>query len=120
MSRRSLYRSLRAPAATLGAAVMAAFIAVPALASPATRPASHAEHAALIAAFSAQDGNASEVRSVNISRSSSSLAVLCVHTPEGGPEAAVFHRSGRSWHLTSAGRPGASGNAAERRLERVC
>ena len=66
--------------------------------------ASRAEHAALMAAFSAQDGNASEVRSVNISRSGPALAVLCVRTPEADPEAAVFHRSGRSRRLTSSGR----------------
>ena len=57
---------------------------------------------------------------MNISRSNPALAVLCVRTPEAGPEAAVFHRSGRSWRLTSSGRPGASGSAGERRLERVC
>jgi hypothetical protein len=120
MARTSPQRSLRTPAAILASAVIVALLAAAALASSATRPASRAEHAALISAFSAQDGNASEVRSVNISRSNSALAVLCVHTPEGGPEAAVFRRSGRSWRLSSAGRPGASGNAAERRLERVC
>ena len=73
-----------------------------------------------MSAFAEQDGNPSEIRSVQISRSNSSIAVVCVKTPEGGPQDAVFHRYGRSWKLTSTGRPGTTGSASERRLEHVC
>ena len=115
------HSTIRRGAGVGGAAVLSlALAASAALASSPARPASHSEHAALVAAFAKQDGNPSEIRSVQISRSNSSIAVVCVKTPEGGPQDAVFHRYGRSWKLTSSGRPGTTGSASERRLEHVC
>ena len=113
--------TLRRATAVIGACALALTVAASAaFASSLTRPASHSEHAALVAAFAKQDGNPSEIRSIQISRSNSSIAVICVKTPEGGPQDAVFHRSGRSWKLTSAGRPGTTGTSTERRIEHVC
>jgi hypothetical protein len=101
-------------------ALALAMLAPAAYGASVARPATRSEHAALVAAFGSQDGNTSEIRSIYVSRSNSALAVVCVRTPEGGPEAAVFHRTGRSWRLRSSGRPGSTGSATERRLELVC
>ena len=110
----------RGGGAIAASALALAIAATAALASSPARPATHSEHSALVSAFAKQDGNPSEIRSVQISRANSSIAVVCVKTPEGGPQDAVFHRYGRSWKLTSSGRPGTTGSASERRLEHVC
>ncbi len=110
----------RAAGALLFTVLALVLLAQAAYAASVARPATRAERAALVAAFASQDGNTAEIRSIQISRSNSTLAVVCVRTPEAGPEAALFRRSGRSWRLHSSGRPGTSGSSAERRLELAC
>lgn len=73
-----------------------------------------------MAAFTANDGSSSEVHGVYVSRSSSSLAVVCVHTPEAGSQAYVFSHSRRSWRYTTSGPVGRAGNTTDRRLEQAC
>jgi hypothetical protein len=73
-----------------------------------------------MAAFTAGDGNSSEVRGVYVSRSSSSLAVVCVRTPEAGSQAFVFSHVRRSWRYVTSGPAGRAGNTADRRLEQAC
>ena len=73
-----------------------------------------------MASFTANDGNSSEVHGVYVVRSNSSLAVVCVRTPEAGIQAFVFGRVKRSWYYLTSGSVGHAGNAADRRLEGAC
>jgi len=88
--------------------------------SGSARPATKSERSAIMASFTANDGSSSEVHGVYVSRSNSSLAVVCVRTPEAGIEAFVFDRVQRSWRYATSGSVGRAGNSAERRLERAC
>lgn len=87
--------------------------------SGARRP-GKSQHAAIVAAFTASDGNASEVHGVFVSRSHPGLAVVCVHTPEAGKLAFVFAHRKRSWRYVTSGRVGKAGNSTQRALERAC
>ena len=73
-----------------------------------------------MATFTANDGNSSEVHGVYVSRSNSSLAVVCVRTPEAGSQAFVFRHSQRSWRYVTSGPVGHAGNPPDRRLEQAC
>jgi hypothetical protein len=84
------------------------------------RPATKSERTAIMASFTANDGSASEVRGVYVSRSDSNLAVVCARTPEAGPRAYVLGRVRHSWRYVTSGRPGTAGNTADRRLEQAC
>ena len=84
------------------------------------RPATRAERAAVDAVFAREDGSASMVRSVFVSRANSALAVACVRTPEAGTLAYVYTRSRGRWHYATSGRPARAGNVADRQLERAC
>jgi len=84
------------------------------------RPATKSERSAIMAAFTANDGSSSEVHGVYVSRSNSSLAVVCVRTPEAGTQAYVFRHAQRSWRYVTSGPVGRSGNTADRRLEQAC
>ncbi len=85
--------------------------------SSSVRPATRSERSAIMAAFTANDGSSAEVRGVYVSRSSSSLAVVCVRTPEAGSQAFVFHHVQRSWRYVTSGPVGRAGSLAYRRLE---
>jgi hypothetical protein len=89
-------------------------------AGSASKPAAGATRSAVLKAFSAADGNASEVRGVYLSRSNAALAAVCEKTPEAGYRAYVFAHVHGSWRLTVLGVPGRAGNAADRQLERAC
>lgn len=89
-------------------------------ASSGARPAGRSERSAIVSAFTASDGNSSEVRGVYVSRSNSSLAVVCARTPEAGTQAYVFHHVQRSWRYVTSGRVGRAGNAVDRSLEQAC
>ncbi len=89
-------------------------------ASPSARPATKSERSAIVAAFTANDGSSAEVSGVYVSRSDSSLAVVCTRTPEAGTQAFVFHHTQRSWRYLTSGRAGHAGNSADRRLEQAC
>jgi hypothetical protein len=105
----------------IAAIVMALMPAASALAtSSSARAATKSEHAAIMAAFTANDGSSSEVRGVYLSRSNSSLAVVCVRTPEAGSQAYVFRHAQRSWHYVTSGPVGRAGNSADQRLEQAC
>jgi hypothetical protein len=94
---------------------------VTALASSASaRPATRSERSALLAAYRANDGSTSGVRGAYVSRSNSTLGVVCVRTPERGTQAFVFGRVHRSWRYLTSGSPGRVGSAADRSLERAC
>jgi len=84
------------------------------------RGATKSERSAIMAAFTANDGSASEVHGVYVSLSNSSLAVVCVRTPEAGTQAFVFRHASRSWRYVTSGSAGSAGSAADRRLERAC
>ncbi len=73
-----------------------------------------------MASFTANDGSSSEVHGVYVSRSNSSLAVVCVRTPEAGIQAYVFGHARRSWRYLTSGSVGHAGNSADRRLEGAC
>jgi hypothetical protein len=73
-----------------------------------------------MASFIANDGGSSGVRGVYVSQSNSSLAVVCLRTPEAGSQAFVFRRAGRSWRYVTNGPTGRTGRPADRRLERAC
>ena len=88
--------------------------------SSSARPAAKSERTAIMAAFTANDGNSSEVHGVYVSRSNSSLAVVCVRTAEAGSQAFVFHHSRRPWRYVTSGPVGRAGNTADRRLEQAC
>lgn len=84
------------------------------------RPATKSERSAIMASFTANDGSSSEVHGVYVSRSNSSLAVVCVRTPEAGTQAFVFRHVSRSWRYVTSGSAGSAGSPADRRLERAC
>lgn len=84
------------------------------------RPATKSERSAIMASFTANDGSSSGVHGVYVSLSNSSLAVVCVHTPEAGIDAFVFGRVKHSWRYVTSGSVGHAGNAADRRLEGAC
>jgi hypothetical protein len=101
--------------------VLTSIFAVSALAGGSSaRPATRAERAAIMRSFAANDGNSSAVSGVYVSRSNSSLAVVCERTPEAGARAYVFDRTHGSWHYLAGGSPGHAGNSADQRLERAC
>jgi len=89
-------------------------------ATPSARPATRSERAAILKAFTANDGSPYGVHGVYVSRSNSSLAVVCVHTPEAGIQGFVFGRLHGSWRYVTSGRAGRAGNFADRRLEHAC
>jgi hypothetical protein len=84
------------------------------------RPAGKSQHAAIVAAFKAGDGNPAEVHGVFVSRSHPGLAVVCVHTPEAGKRAFVFALRKSSWRYVTSGLVGRAGNSTQRALERAC
>jgi hypothetical protein len=88
--------------------------------SSSSRPATKSERSAIMATFTANDGSASEVHGVYVSRSNSNLAVVCARTPDAGPQAFVFRHAQRSWLYVTSGSPGSAGSSADRRLERAC
>ena len=83
------------------------------------RPATKSERSAIMASFTANDGSASEVHGVYVSRSNSSLAVVCIHTPEAGTQAFVLRHNRRSWRYVTSGAIGSVGTPTDRRLERA-
>jgi hypothetical protein len=106
---------------TLLAALLVAINASTALASSSSaRPATRSERSAIVGAFTANDGNSSEVHGVYVSRSNSSLAVVCVRTPEAGVQAYVFGRSRHAWRYLTSGAVGRVGSSSDRRLEQAC
>lgn len=118
-------RRPRRPRATrIGALVAAAALSVAlapaALASGGTRTATHSERSAILKVLKANDGSTSGVTGVYVSRSNSALAIVCERSPEGGPEAYVFTRSGSHWRLSAFGRARHAGNSTDRSLETVC
>jgi hypothetical protein len=84
------------------------------------RPATKSERSAIMASFTANDGSSSEVHGVYVSRSNSSLAVVCIHTPEAGTQAYVFRQTRRSWRYVTSGSVGSAGSPADRHLEQAC
>jgi hypothetical protein len=88
--------------------------------SSSSRPATKSERSAIMATFTANDGSASEVHGVYVSRSNSNLAVVCARTPDAGSQAFVFRHAQRSWLYVTSGSPGRAGSSADRRLERAC
>src|ERR1039458_8856397 len=79
--------------------------------SSAARAATKSERAAIMKSFTANDGNSSAVDGVYVSRSNSSLAVVCERTPEAGVEAHVFGRTRSSWRYLAGGSAGHAGNS---------
>jgi hypothetical protein len=107
----------------LGVLAVIALTVTPATAlavSPSARPATRSERSAIMKSFNASDGGATGVHGVYVSRSNSSLAVVCVRSPEAGIQAFVFDRAQRSWRFVTYGLAGHAGNSADRRLERAC
>ncbi len=109
--------------------IVAALLAVAAFCAPVVawassaadaRSATRSERAAILSVYAREDGNASRVRGVYVSRANGSLAVACARTPEAGTLAYVFARSHGHWRYATSGRPGHAGNAAERKLELAC
>jgi hypothetical protein len=88
--------------------------------SSSARPATRSERAAIMKAYTANDGSSSGVHGVYVSRSNSPLAVVCVHTPEAGIQGFVFGRAHGSWRYITSGPAGRAGNSADRQLERAC
>jgi hypothetical protein len=107
-------------AAVITGVVLAATFLASAFASSNARPATRSERSAIVSAFTANDGNSSEVRGVYVSRSNSRLAVVCARTPEAGTQAFVFDHVQRSWRYVTSGRVGRAGNAFDRSLEQAC
>ena len=118
MGSRSLRRSAIAAIAAIALGVTAASVAF--AGGSYARPASRSEHSVILAALRANDGDSAEVQGVYVSRSNSSLAVICVRTPDAGLQAFVFHHTGRAWRYLTSGSPGAAGSPADRHLERAC
>jgi hypothetical protein len=112
------FRSLSSTALAVAVAMVPAGTALATGSS--ARPATRSERSAIMAAFTANDGSSSEVHGVYVSRSSSSLAVVCVRTPEAGKQAYVFSHAQRSWRYATSGPVGRAGNPADRRLEHAC
>lgn len=109
---------------SLSPAVLAvmALVVTPATAAAGSsaRPATKSERSAIMASFVANDGSSSEVHGVYVSRSNSSLAVVCIRTPEAGTQAFVFRHASRSWRYVTSGSAGSAGSPADRLLERAC
>lgn len=84
------------------------------------RPAIKSERSAILGALKANDGSTAGVQGVYVSRSDSSLAVVCVRTPDAGLRAFVFHHVGHAWRYLTSGPPGAAGSPTDRHLERAC
>jgi hypothetical protein len=118
MTLNSFHSFPRTALAVLAAAAVSAATAL--AAGSYARPATKSERTAIMASFTANDGSASEVRGVYVSRSNPNLAVVCARTPEAGPRAYVLSHVGRSWRYVTSGRPGTAGNSVDRRLERAC
>jgi len=99
-----------------------ALAALPATAAAGSsaRPATRSERSAIMVSFTANDGSSSEVHGVYVSRSNSSLAVVCVRTPEAGTQAFVFRHASRSWRYVTSGSAGSAGSSTDRLLERAC
>lgn len=100
--------------------VLGATFIASAFAGSNARPATRSERSAIASAFTTNDGNSSEVRGVYVSRSNSSLAVVCARTPEAGTQAFVFRHVQRAWRYVTSGRVGRAGNAFDRSLEQAC
>ena len=83
-------------------------------------PAKGSQRSAIVKSFAANDGSSAQVRGVYISSSNSSLAVVCIRTPEAGTQAFVLNHVGHSWRYAASGAVGRAGNAADRRLEHAC
>jgi hypothetical protein len=112
-------RSLRRSAiAAIALAVTAASVAL--AGGSYARPAIRSERSAIVAALKANDGSSAGVQGVYVSRSDSSLAVVCVRTPDAGLRAFVFHHTGHAWRYLTSGPPGAAGSPTDRHLERAC
>jgi hypothetical protein len=120
MKRRSRAVVLALAAALPATAIVSGAAAFASLGAANARPATRSERQAVSAAFAREDGNASQIRAVDVSRSNSSLAVACAKTPEAGTYAYVFVRSHGRWRYTTSGRPGRVGSVADRKLERAC
>ncbi len=73
-----------------------------------------------MAALTANDGSTFGVHGVYVSRSNSSLAVVCLRTPEAGTQTYVFRHAQSSWRYVANGPVGRAGNQADRRLEQAC
>lgn len=112
--------ALRAVSPTALLVSMLVWIPIACAAHSGARPATKSERSAIIAAFTASDGNATEVHGVFVSRSNAGLAVVCTRTPEAGTLSYVFHRAGRAWRYLTSGPVGKTGNSAQRALERAC
>jgi phosphoglucomutase len=84
------------------------------------KPAAGAQRGAIVAAYKASDGNVAEIRGVFVSRSNSSLAVVCARTPEAGTRSYVFAHRGQKWRYLTSGPVGKVGGSTERALERSC
>ncbi len=112
--------TFRSLSPTVLAVIALAVTPTSAAAGSSTRPATKSERSAIMTAFTANDGNSSEVHGVYVSRSNSSLAVVCVRTPEAGTQAFVFRHTSRSWRYVTSGSAGSAGSSADRRLERAC
>jgi hypothetical protein len=115
MGSRLLRRSAIVVIALVTTAASVAF-ADSSYARPATRP----ERSAVVAALRANDGSSAGVQGVYVSRSDSSLAVVCVRTPDAGLRAFVFHHTGHAWRYLTSGSPGAAGSPTDTHLERAC
>ena len=115
---------MRRPARAAAALSLSFALALPAagLASgPSVRRASSAERRAIVAYYVKEDGGSSRgVYGVYVSRTNSSLAVLCARTPEAGNEAFVVRRSHGGWRYETSGKPGRAGSSSDRQLERAC
>jgi anti-sigma-K factor RskA len=111
----SLWRSA---IAAIALAVAAANVAL--AGGSVARPAIRSERSAILAALEANDGSSAGVRGVYVSRSDSSLAVVCVRTPDAGLRAFVFHHTAHAWRYLTSGSPGAAGSSTDRHLERAC
>ena len=109
-----------AVASLLAATLCAAPVAAQASGSSARR-ATSSERRAVLATYAANDGGTHGVYAVYVSRSNSSLAVVCVRTPEAGKEAFLETKASHgSWRYLASGRAGRVGNSADRQLERAC
>lgn len=106
--------------ALLAVAVFCAPVVAWASSAADARPATRSERAAILSVYAREDGNASRVHGVYISRANASLAVACARTPEAGTLAYVFARSHGHWRYATSGRPGHAGNPVERKLELAC
>lgn len=83
-------------------------------------PAKGTQRSAIMKSLTANDGSSAQVRGVYVSSSNSSLAVVCIRTPEAGIQAFVLNHVGHSWRYATSGAVGRAGNAADRRLEHAC